>query len=376
MTKRIALVCMLCFLLFSAMAVVFVAQSFGSYPDYGVNLLVNPGFEHEVPLYSWTTSSGTATYSGDYVTYPHSGYSSCKGVENTTGSLGRLYQDVTGVTSPGNQYQISGWIMAGTVTGSVVIALDYVGADGSTPADGYVMEIGRVTGATEGWEFFHSDVFTLPPMPSDAQALWFLFDFNNGAGTAWWDDVSLILVASPTPVPVPAGTAVTVDLNANVGLIFDNVAVAGSATALTTMSYPPPPSGTTFIGPIWDIKTTAKFSGNVAIGIVYPDPDIDPATPTQMLRTDIVPGDVNLDGVVNAKDLLLILKAMGTRPGSPRWNPNCDLNHDNTINGLDLLTALRNYGKKSQWTDITWHVDTVNHIIYGRTNHLSLIGIH
>jgi hypothetical protein len=202
--------------------------------------------------------------------------------------------------------------------------------------------------------------------------LWFLFDFNNGAGTAWWDDVSLILVASPTPVTVPAGTNVAVDLNANVGLIFDNVAVAGSATALTTMSYPPPPFGTTFIGPVWDIKTTAKFSGYVTIGIVYPDT----GTPTQMWRTDIVPGDINLDGVVNAKDLSLILKAMGTRPGSSRWNPNCDLNKDNRINGLDLLIALKNYGKTSQWTDITSSIDPGSHIIYGRTNHLSIIGIH
>jgi hypothetical protein len=375
MTKRVALVCMLCFLLFSAMIAVFVARSFGDGPGYGVNLLVNPGFEDESPLHGWTTSSGTATYSADYSAYL-SEAPSCRGVENTTGSLGRLYQNVTGVTSSGNQYQISGWIMTSGVTGSVVIALDYVGAGGSTPADGYVMEIGYVTGTTEDWEFFQSDVFTLPSKPSDAQALWFLFDFNSGAGTAWWDDVSLILVASPTPVTVPTGTNVAVELNANVGLVFDKVAVAGSATALTTMSYPPPPSGTTFIEPVWDIKTTAKFSGNVTIGIAYPDPDADPGTPTQMLRTEIVAGDVNLDGVVNAKDLLLILKAVGTRPGSRLWNPNCDLNHDNRINALDLLIALKNYGKTSQWTDITWYVDTVNHIIYGRTTHFSIIGIH
>jgi len=373
MTKRVVLVCMLCFLLFSTMGAVFVARSYGDGAGYGVNLLVNPGFEDESPLYGWTTSSGTAAYFGDYSTYL-SGYSSCRGVENTTGSLGRLYQNVTDVTSSGNQYQISGWIRTSGVTGSVVIALDYVRAGGSTPADGYVMEIGHVTGTTEGWEFFQSNVFTVPSKPSDAQALWFLFDFNNGAGTAWWDDVSLILVASPTPVTVPTGTNVAVDLNANVGLIFDKVAVAGSATALTTMSYPPPPPDTAFIGPVWSITTTAKFSGNVTVGIAYPDPD--PGTPTQMLRTDIVSGDVNLDGVVNAKDLLLILKAMETRPGSPRWNPNCDLNHDNRINGLDLLIALKNYGKTSQWIDITWYVDTENHIIYGRITHFSIIGIH
>ena len=28
-------------------------------------------------------------------------------------------------------------------------------------------------------------------MPADAVAAWFLLDFNNGIGTAWFDDVSL-----------------------------------------------------------------------------------------------------------------------------------------------------------------------------------------
>ena len=33
-------------------------------------------------------------------------------------------------------------------------------------------------------------------MPSDSVALYFLFDFNEGAGTAWWDDVALVPIAS------------------------------------------------------------------------------------------------------------------------------------------------------------------------------------
>jgi hypothetical protein len=373
MTRRTVLVCMLCFLLFSTFGAAFFVRSFASVSEstvvYGVNLLVNPGFEHEGnPLYGWHTSSGTAVYSGDDSIF-HSGYYSCKGVENNTGSLGRLYQNVTSITSPGSQYQISGWIKTNNVVGAVVIALDYVRADGSTPADGYVKEIGYVNGTSETWEFFESDVFTLPPMPSDAQALWFLFDFNNGAGTAWWDDVSLVSVG---PVPVLTGTNVSVTLNANVGLVFDNVTASGNATAMTTTSYPPPP-GTPFIGPVWIITTTAKFSGNVTVSIVYPGTVI----PTQMLETDIVPGDVNLDGVVNWKDLLLILKAMGSRPGDPRWNSNCDLNHNNKIDFGDLLIALKNYGKTSQWTPILFvSIDTTNHIITGSTDHFSLIGIH
>ncbi|TLX93233.1 MAG: Ig-like domain repeat protein [Thaumarchaeota archaeon] len=120
-------------------------------------------------------------------------------METGAGSLGRLYQDVAGITSPGNQYQISGWIKTNNVVGNVVISLEYVGVGGGTPADGHVMEIGGV-GGTQDWTFFQSGVFTLQPMPSDAQALWFLLGFNAGVGTAWWDDVSLVSATTTTTV--------------------------------------------------------------------------------------------------------------------------------------------------------------------------------
>jgi len=157
------------------------------------NLVENPRFEDE--LEHWSISEGTATYTADDSTL-RSGLCSAKGIELNEGSLGRLYQDVTGLVSAGGKYKISGWIKTQNVVGWVVIALDYVASSGWTPGDGYVREIGYVTG-TQDWTYYESDVFTLPPMPGDASAVWFLFDFNAGKGTAWWDDVSLMEVAPP-----------------------------------------------------------------------------------------------------------------------------------------------------------------------------------
>ena len=178
----------------------------------GTNLLINPGFENG--LNGWSTSAGTAVYSRDLSTI-HSGSSSLEGIETNTKSLGRLYQDITHITTPGNQYQISGWIKTSNVVGNAVIALDYVGAGGWTPVDGYVKEIGEVTG-TQGWAFFQSSVFTLPTMPSDADALWFLFDFNNGSGTAWWDDVSLVCLSGASPTSPATATTITSSSSASV----------------------------------------------------------------------------------------------------------------------------------------------------------------
>ena len=149
-----------------------------------VNLLVNPGFEQG--LGHWNSTGGSANYiwdnmGGDYC---------IKGIETTKWNLGRLYQDVTEKIEAGERYKIGGWLKTENVEGSVVIGLNYVLPSGWTPADGYVKEIGHVRGTTD-WTYYESEWFTLPPMPEDGVAAWFLFDFNNGKGTAYWDDVSL-----------------------------------------------------------------------------------------------------------------------------------------------------------------------------------------
>jgi hypothetical protein len=164
------------------------------------NLLKNSGFEFL--LQDWSVSEGTATYLPTTAN-PHIGSYCAKGQELGEYSLGRLYQDITKLVSPGKKYKIGGWIKTSGVTSltpplGVVIALDYVDAEGWTPLRGYVEEIGNVLGTTD-WTYYESSVFTLPPMPSDAVALWFLFDFNNGKGVAWFDGVFLIETGKEIP---------------------------------------------------------------------------------------------------------------------------------------------------------------------------------
>lgn len=151
------------------------------------NLLQNPGFENG--LNSWNISEGYASYTTDSIN-SRSGSYCARGEELYEGSLGRLYQDVTALVMPQNLYKIDGWIRTENVTGAVVIALDYVNAsNGWTPADGYVAEVGYVSG-TANWKYFER-YFVMPAMPPDCDAVWFLFDFNNGRGLLWADDVEL-----------------------------------------------------------------------------------------------------------------------------------------------------------------------------------------
>lgn len=56
-------------------------------------------------------------------------------------------------------------------------------------------------------------------------------------------------------------------------------------------------------------------------------------------------GDVNRNGYIDDEDMKLIQIAYGSKPGDPKWNPDCDLNGDGRITGMDLLTCSINYGK-------------------------------
>lgn len=158
-----------------------------------VNLLVNPGFESGIYGWNFTKDSTTWAISSDSKVGSHS----IKGTESNKSNLGRLYQNFTDRLIPGTRYKIGGWIKTQNVQGSVVIALDYVAANGWCPIDGYIKEIGYVSG-THDWYYYESNWFTLPSMPQDCKMLWFLFDFNLGNGTAYWDNVFLYGAIKPT----------------------------------------------------------------------------------------------------------------------------------------------------------------------------------
>jgi hypothetical protein len=193
------------------------------------------------------------------------------------------------------------------------------------------------------------------------------------------------LACQPQPPP-----PVEIPLNEWVMLIFppgtDPEGI--SATASEAPKYPPLPPpcpqkevvisenlpSDGFIGPVWDIEVTGDFSGLVTVRIYYDEAE---SHPTEILQIDIVPGDVNVDGKVNCKDLCIIIKALGSRPGGPRWNEYCDLNGNNRIDLKDLCIAICHLGQTSEWTPlINIFVDEELRYIEGDTDHFSLFGIH
>jgi outer membrane protein assembly factor BamB len=65
-----------------------------------------------------------------------------------------------------------------------------------------------------------------------------------------------------------------------------------------------------------------------------------------------VPGDVTgnragvPDGITNARDTTYCIILFGTRPNSPNWKPNADINNDGVVNARDVTITIVNFNQK------------------------------
>jgi hypothetical protein len=64
------------------------------------------------------------------------------------------------------------------------------------------------------------------------------------------------------------------------------------------------------------------------------------------------PGDVSsstlsvYDKVVNMKDIAYMVALFNSKPSSPNWNPNADINNDGVVNMKDIAIGILNFNKK------------------------------
>jgi len=186
------------------------------------------------------------------------------------------------------------------------------------------------------------------------------------------------------------GLNVTVFPTTDVGMIFENVIVAGSTTVNKTPIGPPPPPGRELVGQFYDVRVTASYSGNITIRIIYDDSGmtLEEEIGLQMLQwwldpcdiTGAIPGES--DDICDMRDIGYLCTKFMTTPSSPDWNPKCDVSGvtpgvpDGIVDMRDIGFACAHFGKTAQWVDITLFIDTVNNLIFGETSHFSLIGIH
>jgi len=184
---------------------------------------------------------------------------------------------------------------------------------------------------------------------------------------------------------VAVGTNVTVYPASNLGLTFADVTVAGVVVANETPTVPAPPLNNV-VGQYYDIRVTAGYSGNVTVSVAFDGSSMTPEEKNNLTMVQYTPliADVSgstpgvPDGVVNMKDIAYLVALFNTKPLSPNWNPNADVNNDGVVNMKDIAYVIAYFNSRAEtsWVNITAYVDTANNIVYGLTNHFSFIGIH
>jgi hypothetical protein len=102
---------------------------------------------------------------------------------------------------------------------------------------------------------------------------------------------------------------------------------------------------------------TALFAyGNYTLkgvaGTLPGETDTADNTYTSVIQVHVgVPGDVSgpiqgvYDKIVNMRDISYMILLFNTRPTSPNWNPNVDVNNDGVVNMRDISIAIINFNK-------------------------------
>lgn len=157
----------------------------------------------------------------------------------------------------------------------------------------------------------------------------------------------------------------------DVGLIFDDVLAEGFATAyvigLRQLDQ---------VGESWNIQTNATFEKNITIYLICNLTDLPPGFDPYDLtlwRTELVLGDVNLDGKVDGTDVSIIANVNPNEPTDPKL----DLNNDGVVNDEDVTIASHNVGEESVWEPLESWVFVEDDLVYvyGVTEHLSIYGV-
>jgi lysophospholipase L1-like esterase len=147
---------------------------------------------------------------------------------------------------------------------------------------------------------------------------------------------------------VPASAAIQLDVfdfGAGIDVANTHLVIDGQAVAITPMGDP---HKLEFL-----YQPAAPLAGVVSVGLQAQDLATPPNTfngtvaTFEVVGTFFLPGDLNHDGIVDGKDLLLFAPCFGAHRYDPNFQLACDLNGDGIVDGRDLAILAFNFGKRS-----------------------------
>jgi hypothetical protein len=169
-------------------------------------------------------------------------------------------------------------------------------------------------------------------------------------------------VLSVNPLKTIVGQGYTMQTNVTVTNQGDftetfNVTLYANTTAIETKQVTLISGASTIITFTWNTTSFAK--GNYTIWAyawpVQGETDTNDNTLASNIQVHVgVPGNVwgNLnpppayDSVCNMRDVTYLILHFNTKPGSPNWDPNTDINNDGVCNMRDVTIAILNFNQR------------------------------
>jgi hypothetical protein len=207
--------------------------------------------------------------------------------------------------------------------------------------------------AESRWHYYYDGTYW--PSSSGLSVKWVSDIIIYSSGAVY--DVAVTNVENMrTIVPVNSSENVNVTVlnKGNYTATFDLTLYANASTAEAMSDLVVENGTSTRVSLTWN--TTGFSYGNHTLtataSSVAGETNMTDNTFTSSMQVHVgVPGDVSsatsgvYEGIVNMRDIAYLIVLFNTRPTSPNWNPNADINDDGVVNMRDIAIAILNFNK-------------------------------
>jgi hypothetical protein len=226
-------------------------------------------------------------------------------------AVGTIYINADGSISP-PEAPISSpdnitYTLTGNVTNSIVVQRSNIVVDGA----GYTVE-----GSARAKPWTNIAILDISPSKTVVGKGFTLYIYVSVQNQGWnTETFNITAYANATTITTLMNIALTGRNSSTITLIWNT-------TGFTKGKY-------TISAYAWPVPGETDTADNTFIGGVV---------------VIVIPGDINCDMWVNAKDAVLLGKAFGSHQGQAEYNPNADINDDDWINAKDAVILGKNFG--------------------------------
>jgi PKD repeat protein len=184
---------------------------------------------------------------------------------------------------------------------------------------------------------------------SYTQAATYMVTLNVTNNEGLWCTTSKPIIVSPGYGPTANFTWTPQSPLINQTVVFDGLASTPGDFS-TLVNYTWNFGDGTGLFSVSTSKTTHSYThlGNYTVTLTVLDSfnrTSSTSVTVQVQNATVKKYDLNGDGVIDGKDIVIVAIAFGSAPGLPNWNPVADVNGDGVVDGKDIALVALHFGQ-------------------------------